>query len=61
MAERITMVDELERMMRERFLAGKDAEFVDYSAIDNNERLDDRWVKEVQQDAEDAYFDDMDL
>lgn len=32
---------DFERLMRERFLAGDDAAFVDYAAIDNDPALDD--------------------
>eukprot|EP00040_Diaphanoeca_grandis_P005241 m.31955 g.31955 ORF g.31955 m.31955 type:complete len:291 (+) comp16561_c0_seq1:279-1151(+) len=46
---------EFERMMKERFLDGLDANFFDYSTTDNDETLDD--LKTVEQDAEDNYFD----
>uniref|UniRef100_A0A914VCX1 CCD97-like C-terminal domain-containing protein n=1 Tax=Plectus sambesii TaxID=2011161 RepID=A0A914VCX1_9BILA len=41
--------------MHERFLAGKDEEFVDYSDIDSNTRNDP--IDLMQRDAEDDYFD----
>lgn len=41
--------------------AGADAEFVDYKSIDTNAKLDEHWAREIQQDAEEAYFDDMDF
>jgi hypothetical protein len=46
------------RVMRERFLAGGEAAtHVDYAAIDADARLDDRWARVADADAEDAYFD----
>ena len=46
------------RVMRERFLAGGEAAtHVDYAAIDADARLDDRWARMADADAEDAYFD----
>jgi hypothetical protein len=53
------MVEELTRLMKERYLAGEDRD-LDYASIDGNAALDAHWAKEMQQDAEDAYFDDMD-
>lgn len=41
--------------MHERFLAGKDAEFVDYDQIDSDYRNDP--IDLIQRDAEDDYFD----
>lgn len=52
------MVEELTRLMKERYLAGEDRD-LDYASIDDNAALDAYWAKEIQQDAEDAYFDDM--
>ena len=46
---------DFERLMRERFLSGGDAAFVDYSTIDDDDTLDNSKIAE--QDAADAYFD----
>ena len=54
--ERIRLRGEFERLMREFFLAGKDADFFDYDTIDHDESLDDLAIRE--QDAEEAWFDD---
>ncbi|KIZ05460.1 hypothetical protein MNEG_2504 [Monoraphidium neglectum] len=47
--------------MRGRFLCGEDKDYVDYSEIDADASLDDEeHVRRQQdQDAEDAYFDDV--
>jgi hypothetical protein len=46
------------RVMRERFLAGGEAEVhVDYAAVDADATLDERWARVADADAEDAYFD----
>ena len=55
--DRDARLAEFGRVMRERFLSGKDGEHVDYAAMDADESLDDTWRKEAAQDAEDAYFD----
>jgi hypothetical protein len=44
-------------VMKTRFLAGKDIEFVDYSAIDANSSLDDHWAAIENHDAQERYFD----
>ncbi|KAJ3387199.1 hypothetical protein HDU84_000987 [Entophlyctis sp. JEL0112] len=43
------------RIMRERFIAGGDAEFFDYSCVDNDPAFDD-W-NTVERDAQEIYFD----
>lgn len=48
------------RIMQEKFLSGADTEHVDYAYIDNNVSLDDHWLREITQDAEEKYFDDDD-
>lgn len=48
------------RIMQEKFLSGADTEHVDYADIDNNVSLDDHWIREITQDAEEKYFDDDD-
>ena len=55
--DRDAQLSEFGRVMRERFLRGKDGEHVDYAAMDADQSLDDTWRKEAAQDAEDAYFD----
>ncbi|CAA6669765.1 unnamed protein product [Spirodela intermedia] len=55
----VELRDQLEQfthIMHQKFLAGEDSEYLDYSSIDNNERLDDHWLKESNQDAEERYF-----
>lgn len=42
--------------MKERFLRGEETG-VDYHAIDADASLDDDWLDQRGQDAEDAYFD----
>ena len=53
--ERLRLRGEFERLMRESFLAGEDAAFLDYSAIDSDEDLDDLAIRE--RDAEESWFD----
>lgn len=48
------------RIMQEKFLSGDDTEHVDYAYIDNNVSLDDHWLREITQDAEEKYFEDDD-
>jgi len=47
--------EELLFMMRQRYLNGEDAAFLDYSTVDHNEEYDD--VDWVQNDIEEKYFD----
>lgn len=46
-------------IMQQKFLAGEDHQHLDYSKIDQDETLDDHWMKEVNHDAEEKYFDDV--
>ncbi|GFP96493.1 hypothetical protein PHJA_001793400 [Phtheirospermum japonicum] len=46
-------------IMQQKFLTGEDHQHLDYSKIDGNETLDDHWMKEANQDAEEKYFDDI--
>eukprot|EP00892_Ulva_mutabilis_P007164 jgi/Ulvmu1/481/UM001_0489.1 len=48
-----------ETLMRERFLGGGDAKFVDYGEIDKDASLDDFWAREEALDAQEKYFDDV--
>jgi hypothetical protein len=43
------MVEELTRLMKERYLAGEDGEHVDYKSIDGDATLDSYWAKQMQQ------------
>lgn len=55
------MQDQLEQfthIMQQKFLAGEDTAYLDYSLIDNDERLDDHYLKEVNYDAEEKYFEE---
>ncbi|KAH8324221.1 hypothetical protein KR074_001791 [Drosophila pseudoananassae] len=55
--ERELLRNEFLSMMKERFLSGEDKDF-DYTAVDDNAQLDD--LKQIEQDEEDAYFEDSD-
>lgn len=55
--ERALLRNEFLSMMKERFLSGEDKDF-DYTAVDDNAQLDD--LKQIEQDEEDAYFEDSD-
>ena len=59
-AERAACVAAFTRVMRERFLSGAEEarHGVDYTRIDADATLDERWARVAAQDAEDAYFDD---
>lgn len=46
------------QIMKEKFLHGEDKEHVDYSGIDKDSTLDDDWLTEIAQDAEEKYFDE---
>lgn len=56
-AEYVSRAADFERVMRERFLAGGDDGF-DYLAVDADAALDAHWRREIDQDAEDKYFDE---
>ncbi|KAM0945641.1 hypothetical protein DsansV1_C10g0104851 [Dioscorea sansibarensis] len=51
-------LEQFTHIMQQKFLAGEDTEYWDYSKIDDDERLDDHWIKEANQDAEEKYFDE---
>ena len=57
-AELRDQLDQFTQIMHQKFLAGEDTEFLDYSRIDNDERLDDHWLRESNHDAEEKYFAD---
>lgn len=52
-------MDQFMYIMQQKFLSGEDHQHLDYSKIDEDETLDDHWMKEANQDAEEKYFDDI--
>ncbi|KAJ6309510.1 hypothetical protein OIU77_015301 [Salix suchowensis] len=50
------MMGQLTYIMHQKFLAGEDHQHLDYSKIDDDETLDDHWLREANHDAEDKYF-----
>lgn len=50
------MMEQFTCFMQQKFLSGEDHQHFDYSKIDNDETLDDHWLREVSQDAEEKYF-----
>ncbi|KAJ6394189.1 hypothetical protein OIU77_023420 [Salix suchowensis] len=50
------MMGQLTNIMHQKFLAGEDHQHLDYSKIDDDETLDDHWLREANHDAEDKYF-----
>ncbi|KAL8053720.1 hypothetical protein ABFX02_05G091600 [Erythranthe guttata] len=52
-------LEQFTSVMQHKFLSGKDEQHLDYSKIDEDETLDDHWMKEANQDAEEKYFDDI--
>lgn len=57
-AELQDQMDQFTYIMHEKFLFGKDHEHIDYSKIDNDETLDDHWLRQANNDAEEKYFDE---
>ncbi|CAI9095565.1 OLC1v1031549C1 [Oldenlandia corymbosa var. corymbosa] len=51
-------MDHFTFIMQQKFLSGEDHQYMDYSKIDENESLDDHWMRELNGDAEEKYFDD---
>ena len=49
-------MDQFTYIMQQKFLSGKDHEHLDYSKIDDDETLDDHWLREANHDAEEKYF-----
>ncbi|KAK3023215.1 hypothetical protein RJ639_043327, partial [Escallonia herrerae] len=45
-------------IMQQKFLSGEDHQHLDYSKIDEDETLDDHWMREANHDAEEKYFAD---
>uniref|UniRef100_A0A3N7FT25 CCD97-like C-terminal domain-containing protein n=1 Tax=Populus trichocarpa TaxID=3694 RepID=A0A3N7FT25_POPTR len=50
------MMGQFTYIMHQKFLAGEDHQHLDYSKIDDDETLDDHWLREANHDAEDKYF-----
>lgn len=52
-------MDQFTYIMQQKFLSGEDYQHLDYAKIDQDESLDDHWMKEANLDAEEKYFDDV--
>ncbi|CAN8267207.1 unnamed protein product [Cochlearia groenlandica] len=50
------MMDQFTTIMQHKFLSGEDNQHLDYAKIDNDETLDDHWLREIGLDAEEKYF-----
>ncbi|KAL8159302.1 hypothetical protein V2J09_000839 [Rumex salicifolius] len=55
-AEMQDQLDQFTSIMQQKFLAGEDHDYLDYSKIDEDETLDDHWLREADDDAEEKYF-----
>ncbi|KAK9667936.1 hypothetical protein RND81_13G021900 [Saponaria officinalis] len=49
-------LDQFTYIMQQKFLSGQDKEHFNYSKIDEDQTLDDHWIKEANHDAEEKYF-----
>ncbi|XP_024961448.1 coiled-coil domain-containing protein 97 [Cynara cardunculus var. scolymus] len=56
MADRM---DQFTHVMQQKFLSGEDHHHFNYSSIDEDETLDDHWMREANYDAEEKYFADV--
>lgn len=54
--EKEDMMNQFTSIMHQKFLSGEDHQHLDYSKIDDDETLDDHWLREANLDAEDKYF-----
>ncbi|KAF2308359.1 hypothetical protein GH714_000257 [Hevea brasiliensis] len=54
--EKEDMMNQFTYIMHQKFLSGEDHQHLDYSKIDDDETLDDHWLREASHDAEDKYF-----
>ncbi|WCJ20760.1 hypothetical protein M5689_002972 [Euphorbia peplus] len=54
--EKEDMMNQFTYIMHQKFLSGEDSQHLDYSKIDDDETLDDHWLREANLDAEDKYF-----
>lgn len=52
-------MDQFTNIMHQKFLSGEDHQHLDYSKIDEDETLDDHWMREANHDAEEKYFADV--
>ncbi|KAL8263716.1 hypothetical protein R6Q59_021846 [Mikania micrantha] len=52
-------MEQFTHVMQQKFLAGEDHEYFNYSSIDDDVTLDDHWVREATYDAEEKYFADV--
>ncbi|KAF5935758.1 hypothetical protein HYC85_026887 [Camellia sinensis] len=52
-------MDQFTHIMQQKFLSGEDHQHLDYSKIDEDETLDDHWLREASHDAEEKYFADV--
>lgn len=52
------LLEQFTHVMQQKFLAGEDTAYIDYSLIDKDERLDDHWLREANYDAEEKYFEE---
>ena len=57
-AEMQEQLDQFTYIMQQKFLSGQDREHINYSKIDEDETLDDHWLKEANYDAEEKYFEE---
>lgn len=51
-------LDQFTYIMQQKFLSGQDHEHINYAKIDEDETLDDHWLKEANYDAEEKYFEE---
>lgn len=49
-------MDQFTYIMQQKFLSGEDHQHLDYSKIDEDVSLDDHWLREADDDAEEKYF-----
>ncbi|XP_059642788.1 uncharacterized protein LOC132284681 [Cornus florida] len=52
-------MDQFTHIMQQKFMSGEDHQHLDYSKIDEDETLDDHWLREANLDAEEKYFADV--
>ncbi|KAM7494006.1 hypothetical protein LguiB_028615 [Lonicera macranthoides] len=52
-------MDQFTFVMQQKFMSGDAHQHLDYSKINEDESLDDHWMREANQDAEEKYFDDV--
>ncbi|KAM7494014.1 hypothetical protein LguiB_028623 [Lonicera macranthoides] len=52
-------MDQFTLVMQQKFMSGDGHQHLDYSKINEDESLDDHWMREANQEAEEKYFDDV--